>query len=55
MEELLAKIETSMREFAVDTKLLVQKGNKAAGARSRKASLELIKMFKEWRKLSTKN
>ena len=30
----------------------LKSGNKAAGTRARKASLELIKLFKEFRKVS---
>ena len=42
MNELIAKI----------TALQIEKGNKAAGTRARKASLELEKLMKEFRKAS---
>ena len=41
-----------MIEFNNDLNLNVNKCNKAAGVRARKASLELEKMFKEYRKVS---
>ena len=38
--------------FAADAAQQVEKGNKAAGTRARKASLELEKLMKEFRKAS---
>ena len=38
--------------FTENAALQVEKGNKAAGARARKASLELEKAMKEFRKVS---
>lgn len=35
-----------------DAELQAEKGNKAAGTRARKASLELEKLLKEFRKVS---
>ena len=35
-----------------DAELQIEKGNKAAGTRARKASLELEKLMKEFRKAS---
>ena len=52
MEELMAKINASIEAFKTDANLQVEKGNKAAGTRARKASLELEKMLKEFRKKS---
>ena len=52
MEKLVNKIQESYSAFAVDANLQVEKSNKAAGARARKASLELEKMLKEFRKAS---
>ena len=52
MEELMAKISASIEAFKADANLQVEKGNKAAGTRARKASLELEKMLKEFRKKS---
>lgn len=53
MEELANKIKTESVVFLsnLDQNL---KGNKAAGLRARKSSLELEKLFKEYRKLSVK-
>lgn len=48
VEQLLAKVE----EFKKDAVAQVESGNKAAGTRARKASLELEKLTKEFRKAS---
>ena len=52
MNELVAKINEAFEIFAKDAALQVEKGNKAAGTRARKASLELEKLMKEFRKVS---
>lgn len=52
MNELVAKINEAYEAFAKDAALQVEKGNKAAGTRARKASLELEKLMKEFRKAS---
>ena len=52
MKELVEKIQEKYATFATDAALQVEKGNKAAGTRARKASLELEKMMKEFRKAS---
>lgn len=52
MNELVAKINEAFEAFAKDAALQVEKGNKAAGTRARKASLELEKLMKEFRKVS---
>lgn len=52
MEELFDNIQAKMIEFNHDLNLNVNKGNKSAGVRARKASLELEKMLKEYRKVS---
>ena len=52
MNELVAKINEVFEAFAKDAALQVEKGNKAAGTRARKASLELEKLMKEFRKVS---
>ncbi|MBD5223888.1 MAG: histone H1 [Bacteroidales bacterium] len=52
MKELFDNIQAKMIEFNKELNLNVNKGNKAAGARARKASLELEKLFKEYRKRS---
>lgn len=52
MNELVAKINEVFEAFSKDAELQVEKGNKAAGTRARKASLELEKLMKEFRKVS---
>lgn len=52
MKELIAKIEEAYAQFATDAKLQETKGNKAAGTRARKASLEVEKLMKQFRKVS---
>ena len=52
MKELVAKINEAFEAFSKDATLQVEKGNKAAGTRARKASLELEKLMKEFRKIS---
>ncbi len=52
MKELVAKINEQIAEFTENAALQADKGNKAAGARARKASLDLEKSLKEFRKES---
>lgn len=52
MKELVEKIQEKYAAFATDAALQVEKGNKAAGTRARKAALELSKLLKEFRKVS---
>ncbi len=52
MEELVNKIKAEFEAFATDANLQVEKGNKAAGTRARKSSLDLEKLLKEFRKVS---
>jgi len=52
MEKLVKKIEENIELFKVNADAQVTKGNKAAGARARKAALELMKDLKEFRKVS---
>ena len=52
MNELVAKIKELSNAFFMDAELQTEKGNKAAGTRARKASLELEKLLKEFRKAS---
>ena len=49
MNELVAKIKELSNAFFMDAELQTEKGNKAAGTRARKASLELEKLLKEIR------
>lgn len=52
MKELLEKIAAKVAEFNADATAQVEKGNKAAGTRARKSSLEIEKLMKEFRKAS---
>ena len=52
MKDLVKKIEENMEFFKVNDDAQVAKGNKAAGARARKAALDLMKDLKEFRKVS---
>lgn len=52
MKELVATIEEKIAAFSENAKSQAETGNKAAGARARKASLELEKLLKEFRKVS---
>lgn len=52
MNELLTQIQDVYAAFSTDAALQIEKNNKAAGTRARKASLELEKLMKEFRKLS---
>ncbi|MGO4822220.1 MULTISPECIES: histone H1 [unclassified Flavobacterium] len=52
MQDLLAKINAEMENFQTESTSLMEKGIKAAGPRARKATLELEKLLKEFRKLS---
>lgn len=52
MNELLTQIQDVYATFSTDAVLQIEKNNKAAGTRARKASLELEKLMKEFRKLS---
>lgn len=52
MKELVGKIAATMAEFQKDATAQVESGNKAAGTRARKASLEIEKALKEFRKVS---
>ncbi|UNY98363.1 histone H1 [Zhouia spongiae] len=52
MKELLETIETELANFKQDATEQLEKGNKAAGTRARKSSMELGKLFKEFRKVS---
>ncbi|HET7733271.1 MAG TPA: histone H1 [Paludibacter sp.] len=52
MEQLVNKIKAEFEAFATDANLQIEKGNKAAGTRARKSSLDLEKLLKEFRKVS---
>ena len=55
MNELIAKIKEMSDALLADAALQAEKGNKAAGTRARKASLELEKVLKEFRKVSVED
>ena len=52
MKELVEKIKAEYEVFVKNAEAQVEKGNKAAGARARKAALNLMKLMKEFRKVS---
>ncbi len=50
MKELVDKILAQCAAFEKEAKAHVENGNKAAGTRARKATLELEKLMKQFRK-----
>ena len=52
MRELVDQIKAEYEAFAQNAEAQVEKGNKAAGARARKAALNLMKLMKYFRKES---
>ena len=52
MNELVAKVASLYEAFQKDANAQVENGNKSAGDRARKASLEIDKLLKEFRKAS---
>ena len=52
MATLVKIITNDWETFETNANAVVEKGNKAAGVRARKASLELESLFKEFRKAS---
>lgn len=52
MKELVEKINAEIAAFQENAEAQIVKGNKAAGARARKAALDLMKDLKEFRKVS---
>jgi hypothetical protein len=52
MKDLIENINTAFETFKTESDALTEKGVKAAGARARKATLELEKLLKEFRKVS---
>ncbi len=52
MKKLVQQLESSFNAFLEDANAQIEKGNKAAGTRARKASLEMEKMLKDFRKKS---
>lgn len=52
MKELLENINAQIALFQANAAAQVEKNNKAAGTRARKAALELSKLLKDFRKIS---
>lgn len=52
MNDLIEKIHAEYATFKAESESLVENGVKAAGPRARKATLELEKLLKEFRKVS---
>ncbi|NDV77386.1 histone H1 [Dysgonomonas sp. 511] len=52
MKNLVEKLQNDFEGFAKDAKAQIENGNKAAGQRARKVSLEIEKALKEFRKKS---
>ncbi len=52
MKEILEQIEQKMNDFLKDTRSQLDKGNKAAGLRARRTSLEMESLLKQFRKVS---
>jgi len=52
LEELLKEINEQIEVFQTESTTQFEKDNKSAGARARKATNSLTKLFKEFRKLS---
>ncbi|MBR5333738.1 MAG: histone H1 [Alistipes sp.] len=52
MKNLVDQINAQMELFSANASAQVEKNNKAAGTRARKAALELTKLLKEFRKAS---
>ena len=50
MKTLVEQLTSNFEAFAKDAMAQVENGNKAAGARARKASLDIEKLLKEFRK-----
>ncbi|MGL5919764.1 MAG: histone H1 [Bacteroidales bacterium] len=52
MTELLEKLDAAFMAFKADAAAQAENGNKSAGTRARKASLEIEKSMKAFRKVS---
>jgi hypothetical protein len=52
MKELVENLNRLYADFKKDVDLQIEKGNKAAGTRSRQTSLAIEKALKEFRKVS---
>lgn len=52
MKKLVEDIQSTFESFQKEANAQLEDGNKSAGTRARKASLELEKQLKEFRKVS---
>ena len=52
MKKLVENIQTTFESFQTEANAQLEDGNKAAGTRAKKSSLELEKLLKEFRKVS---
>lgn len=52
MKELIEKLRAEYAEFIKNADLQVENGNKAAGMRARKSTLEIKLLMKDFRKMS---
>ncbi|MFO7719867.1 MAG: histone H1 [Gillisia sp.] len=52
MKNLVENIQTTFESFQTEANAQLEGGNKAAGTRARKSSLDLEKLLKEFRKVS---
>lgn len=52
MKEIVEKINAAMEAFQKDAAAQIETSNKTAGTRARKASLDIEKLMKEFRKAS---
>lgn len=52
MKKLVTDIQNTFESFQKEAKAQLEDGNKSAGTRARKASLDLEKLLKEFRKVS---
>lgn len=52
MKELFDQINAQYQAFKAEAEQHIEKGNKAAGTRARKAALEVSKLMKDFRKVS---
>ena len=55
MKELVDQIKAEYEVFEKNAEAQVEKGNKAAGARARKAALNIMKMMKDFRKVTVES
>ncbi|MDR2954649.1 MAG: histone H1 [Prevotella sp.] len=55
MKNLVETLKTNVESFLKDAELQIESGNKAAGQRARKISLDIEKALKEFRKVSIEN